>query len=94
MRAGLLFARQRARADQRRLLDDERFRQEKENPQRTDHDYALCWIRREGQGRLFYEALGHHESIYYDNPQMLEHVLAGIQYALGDLKADDTPGRK
>ena len=25
---------------------------------------------------------------------MLEHVLAGIQYALGDLKADDTPSGK
>ena len=25
---------------------------------------------------------------------MLEHVLAGIQYALGDLKADDTPSAK
>lgn len=66
----------------------------KESPQRTDHDYALSWIRREGQGRLFYEALGHHESIYYDNPQMLEHILAGVQYALGDLKANDTPGAK
>jgi uncharacterized protein len=63
----------------------------KENPQRTDHDYALSWIRREGQGRLYYEALGHHESIYYDNPQMLEHILAGMQYALGDLKAEDSP---
>lgn len=66
----------------------------KENPQRPDHDYALSWIRREGQGRLFYSALGHHESIYYDNPQMLEHFLAGVQYALGDLKADDRPGVK
>jgi hypothetical protein len=25
---------------------------------------------------------------------MLEHVLAGVQYALGDLKADDTPSVK
>jgi hypothetical protein len=25
---------------------------------------------------------------------MLEHILAGVQYALGDLKADDTPGAK
>jgi type 1 glutamine amidotransferase len=66
----------------------------KENPQRTDHDYALSWIRREGQGRVFYEALGHHESIYYDNPQMLEHILAGVQYTLGDLKADDSPSVK
>jgi uncharacterized protein len=66
----------------------------KESPQRTDHDYALSWIRREGQGRLFYQALGHHESLYYDNPQMLEHLLAGMQYVLGDLKADDSPSVK
>jgi hypothetical protein len=25
---------------------------------------------------------------------MMEHVLAGIQYALGDLKADDSPSVK
>jgi len=62
------------------------------NP-RSDHDYALSWIRREGKGRLFYEAHGHHERIYAMKP-MLEHILAGIQYALGDLKADDTPGTK
>jgi type 1 glutamine amidotransferase len=60
------------------------------NP-RPDHDYALSWIRREGQGRLFYEALGHHESLYYNNPDLLAHILAGMQYALGDLKADDSP---
>jgi type 1 glutamine amidotransferase len=65
----------------------------KEVPARTDHDYALSWIRREGQGRLFYEANGHHERIYAMRP-MLEHVLAGVQYALGDLKADDSPSVK
>jgi hypothetical protein len=27
------------------------------NP-RADHDYGLSWIRREGQGRVFYEAHG------------------------------------
>jgi hypothetical protein len=62
-----------------------------EASKRTDGDYALSWIRREGNGRVFYQALGHHESIYYNNPAMLEHILAGMQYALGDLKADDSP---
>jgi type 1 glutamine amidotransferase len=57
---------------------------------RTDGDYALSYIRREGQGRVFYEANGHNEKIYAI-PSMVEHVLAGIQYALGDLKADDAP---
>jgi type 1 glutamine amidotransferase len=65
-----------------------------ESSKRTDGDYALSWIRREGNGRLFYQALGHHESIYYNNPAMLEHILAGMQYALGDLKADDAPSER
>lgn len=60
---------------------------------RTDGDYALSYIRREGRGRMFYEANGHNEKIYA-MPNMVEHVLAGIQYALGDLKADDSPSVK
>ena len=39
----------------------------KETDPRTDHDYALSWIRREGKGRLFYMAHGHDERIYADD---------------------------
>ena len=60
---------------------------------RTDGDYALSYIRKEGKGRVFYEAHGHAENIYAMTP-MLEHYRAGIQYALGDLKADDSPSVK
>ncbi len=62
------------------------------NP-RTDRDYALSYIRREGQGRVFYEGHGHSDRVYAMTP-MLEHIRAGIQYALGDLKADDSPSVK
>ncbi len=65
----------------------------KEQQPRTDGDYALSYIRREGKGRVFYEAHGHAENIYAMTP-MLEHVRAGIQYALGDIKADDSPSKK
>jgi type 1 glutamine amidotransferase len=65
----------------------------KEPTPRTDHDYALSWIRREGKGRLFYMAHGHHER-NYAVPELLQHLLAGIQYAAGDLKADDSPSVK
>lgn len=58
-----------------------------------DHDYALSWIRREGNGRVFYTAHGHGEQVYAQRP-FLEHVLAGLQYAIGDLKADDGPSSK
>ncbi len=60
---------------------------------RTDGDYALSYIQRVGDGRVFYEAHGHDEKIYYSRP-FLAHMLAGIQYALGDLKADDSPSEK
>jgi type 1 glutamine amidotransferase len=62
------------------------------NP-RSDGDYALSYIRREGKGRVFYEGHGHSDRVYAMTP-MLEHLRAGIQYALGDLKADDSPSMK
>jgi type 1 glutamine amidotransferase len=65
----------------------------KEDYPRADHDYGLSWIRREGKGRVFYEAHGHNERVYAMKP-MLEHVLAGVQYAIGDLAADDRPSVK
>jgi type 1 glutamine amidotransferase len=62
-------------------------------PRRSDGDYALSYIRREGSGRVFVEVLGHDESIY-KLPPMLAHILAGMQYVLGDLAADDAPGKQ
>jgi type 1 glutamine amidotransferase len=62
----------------------------KEQHPRPDGDYALSWIRREGKGRVFYEAHGHNEKVYA-NRLLLEHILAGMQYVLGDLPADDAP---
>ena len=60
---------------------------------RTDGDYALSYIERVGDGRVFYEAHGHDEKVYFSRP-FVAHMLAGIQYALGDLEADDSPSAK
>jgi type 1 glutamine amidotransferase len=65
----------------------------KEDNPREDHDYGLSWIRKEGQGRVFYEAHGHDESVYADKTFLL-HLLAGVQYAAGDLKANDAPSKQ
>lgn len=59
----------------------------------ADKDFAMSWIREYGKGRVFYTSLGHNSFIYW-NPPVLEHILAGIQYALGDLKADATPSNQ
>lgn len=50
----------------------------------------VAWIHRFGNGRVFYSNLGHNNTTYW-NPTVLEHYLAGIQYALGDLEADASP---
>jgi uncharacterized protein len=62
----------------------------KEQFPRADGDYGLSWIHRDGKGRVFYEAHGHNEKVYAIK-LYLEHVLAGMQYVLGDLEADDSP---
>lgn len=59
---------------------------------REDRDFATSWIKRYGQGRVFYTYLGHNKETWW-NPKYAQHFLAGIQYAIGDLKADDTPSR-
>jgi hypothetical protein len=57
---------------------------------RQDKDYWVSWVRPHGKGRVFYCSFGHQTPIFY-NKQILQHYLAGIQYALGDLKVDDAP---
>lgn len=71
-------------------LDPSKSDKPKHKPKREDNDYAISWIQEVGKGRVFYTSLGHRDDIYF-NPLMLNHYLAGIQYAMGDIEADATP---
>lgn len=57
---------------------------------RADNDYAVSWIRNYAGSRVFYSNLGHNNETYC-NQMALQHFLNGIQFALGDLKADARP---
>lgn len=59
----------------------------------ADKDFPVAWIKTYRRGRVYYNVLGHSPAIFW-NPQLLQHFLAGIQYALGDLKADATPSAR
>jgi type 1 glutamine amidotransferase len=48
---------------------------------RGDGDYALAWVRRHGQGRVFYTALGHRAEVWADE-RFRQHLLGGIQWAI------------
>jgi len=60
--------------------------------ERPDGDYAVSWVKPCGQGRVFSTVLGH-EPATFEDAKFLRHVLDGIQFALGDLKADASPGK-
>ncbi len=60
------------------------------NIQRTDGDFVLAWVKTYGKGRVFYTALGHNKHMYWD-PRMLGHLLAGVQFAAGDLEVETAP---
>lgn len=75
-----------------RLTEEKKIKKSGWTP-RPDNDYALSWIHEYGKGRVFYCAFGHQHYIFW-NPTMLEHFLAGLQYALGDLPAEAAPSCK
>jgi len=84
------FSRQKVRV----LLSLDTARTDMNKPGVTkDQDVPLAWIRRYGEGRVFYSALGHQKDVYWRSP-ILKHYLSGIQFALGDLKADATPSQQ
>lgn len=53
-------------------------------------EVPVSWVRKAGDGRVFYTNFGHREETYR-NPVILRHMLDGIQFAVGDLAADTEP---
>lgn len=70
-------------------MSDEKTRSVK-NLKPTDNDTGISWVKNWGKGRVFYCSLGHNPQVTW-NPPVLQHILAGIQFALGDLKVDTKP---
>lgn len=56
----------------------------------ADMDFPVSWVKPHGKGRVFYCGLGHGSDVFWNRP-VLEHILAGMQYAAGDLRAEDKP---
>jgi hypothetical protein len=62
----------------------------KDPGKRPDRIYAVSWVRPYEKGRVFYTTLGHAPETYW-NPLFLKHLLAGIQFAIGDLEGPTAP---
>lgn len=58
---------------------------------KPDRDlYPVSWVSTYGNGKTFYCSLGHNGEIFR-NPVTVQHYLAGIQFALGELPAAAAP---
>ncbi|KKL06440.1 hypothetical protein LCGC14_2596000, partial [marine sediment metagenome] len=71
-------------------IDTDKTDMTKDSIQRTDGDFGLVWVQDYGKGRSFFTAFGHYKELLW-KPEILQHYLAGIQFALGDLPVDTTP---
>lgn len=60
---------------------------------RPDQDYGVAWVKGYGKGRTYFTPLGH-TTIMYTDKRWTAHLLAAIQYILGDLSVDETPSAK
>jgi type 1 glutamine amidotransferase len=70
-------------------LDPARMNMNKENL-RADGDFGLAWVKRYGDGRIFFSALGHNIEEYW-HPTLLRHWQDGLQFVLGDFRAPADP---
>ncbi|MEN8194159.1 MAG: ThuA domain-containing protein [Bacteroidota bacterium] len=52
-----------------------------------------AWIKKYGKGKVFYCSPSHNAQSFED-PRLLQFLLDGIQYTLGDLECDDSPIKK
>ncbi|MFK7849483.1 MAG: ThuA domain-containing protein [Akkermansiaceae bacterium] len=59
---------------------------------RKDNDYGVGWARNWEDGKVFYCSIGHNHDMFW-HPKVLAHYLAGIQWAMGDYKADLAEGK-
>jgi hypothetical protein len=48
---------------------------------REDHDYALCWCHKYGDGRIFYTGFGHFTELWNES-WFHTHLLKGILWAM------------
>lgn len=60
---------------------------------RKDRDYAICWIRPWGKGRVYYNAHGHGAGPF-QKKVFQEHLKLAMQWAVGDLDVDTTPSKE
>lgn len=59
----------------------------------TEGKTYVAWIRAEGKGKVMYISPSHNAQSF-ENPDLLQFYLDGMQYVAGDVECDETPMKK
>jgi len=76
-----------------KVLDNPKFERFNKQYGEGPRQVPVSWLREFKGGRVFFTNFGHREDAYWQ-PNVVQHMLDGIQYALGDLEADARPTAK
>ncbi len=60
------------------------------NVRRTDGDFALSWVRRYGEGRVFYTALGHFDETWLDE-RFQKQLEGALLWLIGEAEGEGRP---
>lgn len=89
-RLRILLSLDMSRPENRKPLENEKHKKTLGGTAPADVDVPVSWLKEVGKGRLFFTNLGHND-MTFANTMVLQHMLDGIQYAMGDIEADATP---
>ena len=69
------------------------IKSQRNGQERTEGKTYVAWIRAEGKGKVMYASPSHNAQSF-ENPQLLQFFLDGMQYVVGDVECDETPIKK
>lgn len=70
------------------------IKNQRKGSEKTEGKTYVAWIRPEGKGKVMYSSPSHNAQSF-ENPQLLQFFLDGMQYVAGDVICDETPiGKK
>jgi type 1 glutamine amidotransferase len=63
---------------------------QRKDQEKNEGKTYVAWIRAEGKGKVLYAAPSHNAQSF-ENPQLLQFFLDGLQYVAGDVECDESP---
>lgn len=71
-------------------FNNSEIQKQRKGQELTEGKTYVAWIRTEGKGKVMYISPSHNAQSF-ENPQLLQFYLDGMQYVAGDVDCDETP---